>query len=59
MLEQTFQKALECVLNDFFNVKLNAHSLDSHIKRIGNAYLGRVKTYLGPCQTSMMKLLEK
>ena len=52
-------KPLECILLDLFNVKLHLHSLDSHIQHIGNAHLGRIKAYLGPCQTSVIKLLVK
>ena len=36
---------------------LMRNTLDSHIRRIGNAYLGRIKAYLGPFQTSHRELL--
>ena len=38
-----------------FEGKLQAHSLDSHIQRICNAYLGHIKEYLGPL--SMIQLV--
>ena len=42
-------KALDCILFDLFNAKLCAHSLYSHIQRIGDAYFGFMKLYLEPC----------
>ena len=54
-----YPKALECILLDLFNAKLHVHSLVSHIQRIGYAYFGRIRVYLGPCQTSMLEPLVK
>ena len=58
-LMNDLSKALECILLDLFNAKLHAPNLDSHTQRPGNAYLGRIKAYLGFCQTSVMEFFVK
>ena len=51
-------KVLECILLDLFNVKLHAHSLDSHIQRICNASLERKKAHFRPYQIYMIACCE-
>ena len=51
-LLNNFSRVLEYILLDLSNVKLHAQSLDLHMYCVGSAYLGRIKVYLGPCQTS-------
>ena len=49
----TCSKALKCILLE------QVKSLGSHKQRVGNAYLGCIKAYLGPCQTSMIDTILK
>ena len=45
-LLNNLSKAFEFILLDLFTKKLHTYSLDSHIPRIGSAYLGRIKAFL-------------